>query len=293
MAEKSEDEIVPIRRRHLAIRLRKAREERGLLAEAVAKWAGFSQSTLSRIENAKQRIQVKHVRLLANRYGLEAGELALLLSMAEKSDHRGLLVAHASTIPDFAAAYFDLEQIAVEMWVYEPGVVFGLLQSPEYVRALRQRDQPTATAEELRASVALRQARQDAVVAQRPTIRLVLDEAVLHRLVGSDAVMADQLRRLREVSTDPSMNLTLQILPFAQGGQYGVGMGFTILKFGDSPVMNVVYTEHIQSASYLEAPLDVSRYVDQFNLISESALPPADSRTLLTTLMTDLWNSTD
>lgn len=260
-------------------------------AEDVADWTGISAPVLSRIENAKQRIQVRHVRLLANCYGLDVADLALLLAMAEASDDRGLLVAHASTVPDFAADYFDLEQLAAELWVYEPGVVFGLLQTPEYVRALRQRDQPNATAEELLASIALREARQAAVLGQRPTIRLVLDEAVLHRSVGDDAVMAGQLWRLHQASTDP--NLSLQILPFSRGGQYGVGMGFTILRFDDNHAMDVVYTEHIQSASYLETPADVSRYVNQFNSISENALPPADSRTLLTTLMNDLWNRQD
>lgn len=279
-----------IRRRQLAVRLTELRIARKLSHAEVAEWTGMSQAVISKIENARQRIQVKHVRLLAQCYGLDSPEVDNLLRMAAESNQRGLMVAHSDTAPNFARQYFELEQYAAELWVYEPSVVFGLFQTPEYVHALTLREQPDATPEDVERSVALRKARQE--VLDQPTplkLHVVLDEAVLHRAVGDNpAVMAAQLRRLVELSK--LEHITLQVVPFSLGVHPAVGLGFTVLRFDDDPPgMDVVYFEHLRSATYLEKPADLSRYVAEFEALSRRALPPGNSRELLTTLVRELW----
>lgn len=286
MAERS---APGIRRRQLAIRLTELRKARKMTHDEVAEWTGMSQAVISKIENARQRIQKRHVLLLAQCYDVAAPELDTLLRMAVESNTRGLLVAHASTAPDFARQYFELEQYAAELWVYEPAVVFGLIQTAPYITALTAREQPTASTEELARSVALRQARQSVLSTPTPPqLRLVLDEAVLHRSVGDPAVMAGQLRHLIEVSH--SNHVRLSIVPFDRGVHPAAGMGFTVLRFDDDPPgMDVVYVEHVQSATYYEKPTELARYVEEFEAISAAALPEDQSRALLTTLISDLW----
>lgn len=279
-----------IRRRQLAFRLTELRKARKLSHAEVSDWTGMSQAALSKIENARQRIQVKHVRLLAQCYGVDSPEVDNLLRMAAESNQRGLMVAHSDTAPNFARQYFELEQYAAELWVYEPAVIFGLFQPPEYVEALTLREQPDATPADIERSVALRQARQDAL--NRPTplkLHVVLDEAVLHRAVGDDpAVMAATLKHLIELSERD--HITLQVVPFSLGVHPSVGLGFTVLRFDDDPPgMDVVYFEHLRSATYLEKPADLERYVTEFEAIARRALPAEKSRDLLTTLVRELW----
>jgi len=110
---------------------------------------------------------------------------------------------------------------------------------------------------------------------------------VLHRAVGGPKVMAAQLRHLIDVSKLP--NITLQVVPFAVGAHPAVGAGFTVLRFDDTPGMDVVYAENQRSAAYHEKPTDLEYYVDLFEVLSRRALGPEDTRALLVTLACDLW----
>jgi transcriptional regulator with XRE-family HTH domain len=278
----------PIRRRKLAIRLTELRKSVPKSQVETASWTGLSQSTISKIENAVQPIEVKHVRLLAQCYGVNSPEVDQLLRMAAESDNRGLLVDHSDTMSDFARDYFELEAYAEELRVHEPVWVFGLFQTPAYIRAVHLDSNPNAGEEALRRSVALRVARQERLKADRPPVlRVVLDEAVLHRVVGGPVVMAEQLAHLAAISEKP--NVTLQIVPFAAGSHLALGAGFTVLRFEDTPTMDVVYVQNLLTASYLEKPSDLEHYVRVFQEITRRALGPDDSRALLDTLRRTLW----
>lgn len=282
----------PIRRRKLAIRLTELRKAAGIDQAQAVEWTGLSQTTISRIENAKTAIEVKHVRLLAMCYGVEAPEIDLLIRMAAESNDRGLLVAHSDTVPDFARDYIELEGYATDLWLHEPAWVFGLFQTPAYVRAVRLDSKPDATEEELERSVALRVARQERLHGPTPpTLRVILDEAVLHRSIGGAKVMAEQLAHLVEVSHLP--NVDLRIIPFALGSHAALGEAFTVLRFEGAPGMDVVYTENLRSAAYLEKPSDLDYYVSVFEEISAAALSPDESRHLLDTLKHELWEQPD
>jgi transcriptional regulator with XRE-family HTH domain len=281
----TDHKAAPIRRRQLGIRLTELRKRAGMSQDDAVAATGLSRSTISKIENAEQAILAKNVRLLTQAYGVGAPQLDMLLRMAAESKQVGVYLAHSDTAPDFAKDYFELESYASEVWSFESALVFGLFQSPEYIRAMRLAAKPDATEDELRRAIALRTARQERLYQDSPpTLRVVLDEAVLRRPVGGPEVMAAQIMRLSEVSQLPTV--TLQIAPFAAGGYRGMGSPFTILRFDDTPGMDVVYLEHMRSASYYEKPVDLASYVEVFERLSTLALTPEDSRTLLATLST-------
>ena len=278
----------PIRRRKLAIRLTELRKAVRKSQVETASWTGLSQSTISKIENAAQPIDVKHVRLLTQCYGIDSPEVDQLLRMAAESDSRGLLVDHADTMPDFARDYFELEAYAEELRVHETALVFGLFQTPEYARALFSGSNPNSDQASIQRSVELRIARQTRLRSTPPpTLHVILDQSALHRSVGGPAVMAEQLAHLVEMSDRP--NITLQVFPFTSGVQISTGNSFTVLRFEDMPTMDVVYVEDLRTASYLEKPSDVDHYTQVFHEITRTALSPDESRLLLHTLKRTLW----
>ncbi|CAL9608143.1 hypothetical protein SUDANB95_05534 [Actinosynnema sp. ALI-1.44] len=282
----------PIRRRKLAVRLTELRKAAGLAQTEVAEWTGLSQTTISRIEQAKTPIEVKHVRLLCACYSTDAPELDQLLRMAAESEDRGLLVAHGDTVPDYARDYTELEGYASRLWVKEAAFVFGPLQTPDYTRAARLSWTPDASRAELDRSVALRKARGERLRGPDPLkLRAVHDEAVFHWSVGGPKVMAEQLTQLIEQSTWP--NIDLRIVPFSHGPHRAMGKSFSVLTFEDTPGMDVAYVENERSAAYLEKPSDLAYYVDLFEQTVDAALSPEDSRSLLATLRAQLWEQPD
>jgi transcriptional regulator with XRE-family HTH domain len=283
-------ERVPIRRRKLALALRRLREERKFTQVEVASWTGLSQAAISKIERAEQIISVRNVEVLAACYGVESPTLDQLLRRAQDSEDRGLLVVHGSIVPDHSRDYIELEESAHELRVLEHRWVFGLFQTPAYVRALRQLFAPEVDEADLDQSVALRLARQERLRGEAPLqLRVVMDESVLHRSVGGRKVMAEQVAHLIKVSHMPTV--TLQIVPFARPGHPALGSGFTIVRFADTPDMDVVYEENLRSAVYHEQPNDLKFYGDLFEVISTTALAPDESRELLDTLRRTLGSN--
>lgn len=278
----------PIRRRQLGIKLTELRKAAGMNQDDAVAATGLSRSTISKIENAEQSILAKNVRLLAQAYGVNAPELDMLLRMAAESSQRGVYLAHSDVAADFARDYFELESYASELWALEAINVFGLFQVPEYIRAVRLATKPSATEDELQAAVKLRTARQARLFGDKPPrVRVLLDEAVLRRRVGGPEVMAAQLTHLIEVSLLPTVSL--QVIPFSVGAHAAMGSAFTVLRFDDTPGMDVVYLENLRSATYHEKPADLAAYVEAFERISTIALSPEETRSLLDTVRSGLW----
>ncbi|MBP2334093.1 transcriptional regulator with XRE-family HTH domain [Saccharothrix coeruleofusca] len=273
----------PIRRRQLAYRLAELRDEARMTQDDVVRATGLSRSTISKIENAEQAILEKNVRLLAGAYGVASPELDMLLRMARESNQRGLLVAHADVVADFARDYVKLESYATEVWTLETAFVAGLLQVPEYIRAVRLISKPDATETELRQAVELRAERQRRLTgANPPRLRVILDEEVFGRVVGSPQVIATQIEHLILMSRLPHVNL--QLMPKSAGPYRGMGYAFSVLRFDPAPGMDVAYAEGWLSATYYEKQREVQAHVDLFEQISAAALSPVDTRTALDTL---------
>lgn len=273
----------PIRRRQLAIRLLELRKATGLNQDEVVKLSGLSRSTISKIENAEQSIREKNVRLLAHAYGVGAPELDMLLRMTAEAKQRGVYLAHSDVAPDFAKDYFELEAYARTIWFFESMHVPGLFQVPDYIRALTLARHPDASEEALQQSVNLRTARQARLVGDDPpSMQVIIDEGVLHRPVGGNAVMVEQISHLIEVSKLPT--ITLQLLPLSVGAHPAMVSPFIILRFDDTSGMDVVYVENLVSATYHEKPSDLVEYMTVFEQVKKLALSPRASRVLMDTL---------
>jgi transcriptional regulator with XRE-family HTH domain len=276
-----------VRRRQLGLELRRLREGAGKTPKEAAEWLEIAPSTLSKIELGRISIKGTHVRLLTQLYNIGAPEADTLLRLARESSQRGWWAAYGDTVPDYVRSYLGLEEDAEELWAYESGLVHGLFQTPAYAQAITAAASPNAEHEDIGRLVEVRTARQQRLFAARsPALRVVLDEAVLHHMVGGSNVMRQQLQHIVEVAQSP--HITVAVLPFDAGAHPSIGSAFTLLRFADAEVMNCVYLEHHLGALYLERPADIRRYTAIFEQLVTSALAPDESLQLMTTLASQL-----
>ncbi len=269
-----------VRRRKLGTELRVLRSRVGLTSIEAARRVGWHQSKVSRIETGSSGVKPADVRRLLDAYEVQDAELReLLLALAGGEDGGGRQNwwhAYRGVLPPTYRDFISLESQASEMCTLETSVVPGLLQTPEYARAVTRAALEGVTEEKLDALVEVRVARQDVLRAD-PPLRLdaVLDEAVLRRRVGGPEVMARQLRRLRRAAALPQVRL--QVLPFTAGEHIGITGPFVIFSFSNTADLDVVVLDHLTSSLYLERKEDLQAYVEAFNTLRIHALSPEES----------------
>ena len=149
-----------VRRRQLGAMLRELRVRSGKTVKDAASWLGMSESNVSKIEKARQAIKPPTVRALCQLYDVDSSKVDYLLRLAGESNQRGWWAAYRATVPDWFRKFLGLEADALEIWNYEAELVPGLLQTPEYVRAMTSAGRPGASEEDLAQSVELRLERQ-------------------------------------------------------------------------------------------------------------------------------------
>ncbi|PWI07398.1 transcriptional regulator [Streptomyces sp. NWU339] len=268
-----------VRRRRLGQELRRLRELKGMTAEEVAERLLVSQSKISRLENGRRSISQRDVRDLCGVYEVEDQRVVeSLMQMAKDSRQQGWWHAFGD-IP--YSVYIGLETDAESLRVYEPQIITGLLQTRAYAEAIVQGGSPESSDQENDKRVEVRLRRQGRITADKDPLRLwvVLDEASLHRVVGSRQVMREQLERVMELSQLP--HITVQVLPFEVGAHSGINGQYSILEFADAADSSVVYIEGVTSDLYLEKPHDVQKYTVMYEHLRAQSLNVEQSRRLL------------
>ncbi|MCX4478560.1 helix-turn-helix transcriptional regulator [Streptomyces cellulosae] len=278
--------LVPqsVYRRQLATRLRELREASGLTLTEVSEQIEINQGSLSRIETGERGTTPVLVRALLDCYAVTDTELRddiLDLVRADKEQQKPWWRKYSTVLtPTRYDGYLALEAGAVALANYQPLLVPGLLQTEDYARAVIAQMRPDLGADQVDALVKVRMERQESRLSgERPAeLRAVLDEGVLHRVIGSPGVMRQQFERLAQVGEQP--NVTIQLLPFALGAHPGLYGPFVILTF-PQPTAPLVWLENPNNSVYLESQSDVQNYTDTFDQLRASALSPAETLTRL------------
>jgi transcriptional regulator with XRE-family HTH domain len=262
-----------VRRMLVGAQLRRLRTEAGLSREEAAEAIRASEWKIHRLENGQVGFKDRDIGDLLRLYGVtDPDDIAGFLQFAREANAPGWWQQYGDLLPQWFKAYVDLESAATLIRTYEGQLVPGLLQTEDYMRAVigAHLDEPSEEAER---RVALRMARQTLLTRpDGPRLWAVIDEAALRRPVGSPEAMRGQLERL--IAATKLVNVVLQILPFRAGAHPGMVGAFSILRFADVELPDVVYVEHLTSAQYLDRRDDVNRYLHVMDRISMRAALP-------------------
>jgi len=266
-----------LRRRELGARLRELRLARGLTVEQVSELLLCSPSKVSRMETGHRGATLRDVRDLCQIYDLtDTSQVEYLMGLVREAKQQAWWQSYDL---DYAT-YVGLEQAATTLSYYQSTIVPGLLQTVGYARAMHEGSMPAEfTPERADKLIEVRMRRQQVLTRDPPLqLRVVLDEAVLHRVVGGPGVMADQLRHFNTIAKRP--NVTLQVIPFSIGAHPAMENMFNIIEFGDV-APSVVYVEGLMGWLFLERENDVKRYAQVFKYLCEVALDPKDTIELI------------
>ncbi len=277
-----------VRRRRLGTELRKLRESNGYKLEEVAAQLGVAPSTLSRIETGKAPTKSAYLNQMLESYGVvDPAQRQVLIDMAREGHRKGWWAAYDDVLPSGFDIYVGLEAEATAIRGYETSVVPGLLQTPDYARAVLSEMFPRHTTEQIDRLVDLRMERQRRFD-NEPALDMwaILDEAVIQRPVGGNVVMRAQLKHLLAVTSRPGM--TLQVLPFSCGAHAGHGGAFSILEFPNRTDSEVAYVESVAGILYLEKDREVRARAEAFDRLRAAALAPGASADLIEQVASEL-----
>jgi transcriptional regulator with XRE-family HTH domain len=269
----------------LGIQLRRLREASHVTTAEAAEAIRATPSKISRMERGRTAAKQRDVADLISLYGVtDPAECEELLELARQTSVAGWWQQYGDVLPRWFESYIGLERAASVIRSYEVQFVQGLLQTKDYARAVVLIGNAHAPAEEIDRRVGLRMMRQELLTQPgAPEMWAVLDEAALRRSPGGPEVMRGQLQHLLRVSELP--NVTLQIVPFDAGPHAAAGGPFSILRFPEPDLPDVVYLEQLNSALYLDQPDDVTNYQTIMDQLCVQAATGTASRKMIEALL--------
>ncbi|TLF76695.1 helix-turn-helix domain-containing protein [Nocardia cyriacigeorgica] len=267
----------------LGSRLRRLRESCGVSREAAGDAIRGSHAKISRLELGRTGFKERDIRDLLTLYGVtDDDKREPYLDMARKANDPGWWQSYSDLLPAWFETYVGLEQAATTIRTYEAQFIPGLLQTADYARSVIM----LGNDDETERRVAVRMRRQKILHRRAaPTLWAVIDENALRRPVGGMKVLREQIEHLINISDMP--NVRIQVLPYSAGGHSAAGGPFSILRFPEPELPDIVYTEQLTSSLYMEKRHDVELYMSVMNQLSVQALSPAESLQFLSQILAD------
>lgn len=272
-----------VRMRRLASELRRLRRAAEMSRDDVAAKTDINVVTLYRLETAKGRPQRRTMTTLLDIYDVQGDQRAELMTLLRAAGEKGWLQPYFSSIPEEYSLYIQLESEAESVRNYESLLVPGLLQTPAYARASTAGESPGATTELVDLQAQIRASRQALLTRSNPlTLWVIVDEAVLRRVVGGVDVMREQYEYVISMAKLP--NVTFQVVPFGAGSHPGMLGAFSLLDF-PPPDPSVVCLETIAGSLFQETEVEVAAGTLRYDHLRAMALSPAESTRMVTDLV--------
>jgi Domain of unknown function (DUF5753)/Helix-turn-helix domain len=284
-------------RRLLALTLRDLRTQSGIEPKDAAKAIERDTTWLNKAERAVMTPSASDIKELLRLYGLkiEDGQAEAILAIARTARKRGgWWHSYADVMPDQFGTFVGLEAAASQIRDFETALVPGLLQTPEYARAVLLAGPIAPTKAAIETTMSVRAERQKILDRDDPPeLRVVLDEGLLRREIGGPKVMRAQIEYLIEMSHRP--NIKIHILPYGSGAHPGLDGPFILLDFPPPPAgypttsdPRVVYLETLANDLYLEKPGELTAYSSAWDGLCGLAYTPGLSERHLRTIADDL-----
>ncbi|CAL9377505.1 helix-turn-helix domain-containing protein [Streptomyces cellulosae] len=266
----------------LGRRLHELREAAGLSREEAARILRVAPATVRRMETAEVSLKIPYVQMLLTAYGVPEHEADTFVALAEDANRPGWWQRYHDVLPEWFSLYVSLEGAARIIRSYEPHFVPGLLQTEDYARAVLEAGTiGTAGPETVERHVALRMERQKLLERPDPPhLWVLMEETVLRRPVSGDSrVMRDQLDKLLEFAARD--RVTLQIAEFADGPHPGTYAPFSLFRFAEPELPDMVFTEYLTGALYLDSRKEVSVHLEVLDHMTAGAASARRTEKLL------------
>ncbi|CAL9400256.1 MULTISPECIES: helix-turn-helix domain-containing protein [Streptomyces] len=266
----------------LGKRLQELREAAGLSRDEAARVLRVASATVRRMETAEVSLKIPYVQVLLTTYGVPDEEADAFVRLAEEANQPGWWQRFHDVLPDWFSLYVSLEGAARIIRSYEPHFVPGLLQTEDYARAVMEAGTVGHTSPEtVDRHVSLRMERQRLLDRKDPPhLWVIMDETVLRRPVSTDPkVLRDQLDRLLEYAERD--RVTLQIAEFAAGPHPGTYAPFTLFRFAEPELPDMVFTEYLTGALYLDARREVAAHLEVLDHMTARAASARRTQKLL------------
>ncbi|MFH9657745.1 helix-turn-helix domain-containing protein [Streptomyces sp. NPDC017248] len=247
----------------LGKRLQELREAAGLGREEAARVLRVASATVRRMEMAEVALKIPYVQVLLTAYGVAGEEADAFVRLAEEANQPGWWQRFHDVLPDWFSLYVSLEGAARIIRSYEPHFVPGLLQTEEYARAVMEAGTVgQSSPQAVDRHVSLRMERQRLLEREDPPhLWVIMDETVLRRPVSTrPRVLRDQVDRLLEYAERD--RVTLQIAEFAAGPHPGTYAPFTLFRFAEPELPDMVFTEYLTGALYLDSRREVAAHLE-------------------------------
>ena len=272
----------------LGAQLRRLREGAGVTRDDAGYHIRASGSKISRMELGRVSFKERDVTDLLEFYGVgDLAEREKLVQLTREANATPWYQKFQDVVPDWFHVFVGLEEAAQLIRVYEVQFVPGLLQTEEYARAVILQGAPGLDPDEVERRVALRMGRQKLLTREHPPrYWVIMDEAALRRPMGGRDVHVGQIERLIDLVGEP--NITIQVMPFRYGGHAAEGGAFTIMRFPETDLPDVVYMEYLTGAHYIDKPEEVERYAAVMERLSVAGTSPDRTREILTGMLKDI-----
>lgn len=267
----------------LGKRLQELREAAGLKREEAARVLRVAPATVRRMETAEVALRIPYLQILLPAYGVPEDEVTAFVALAEEANQPGWWQRFSDVLPDWFSLFVSLEGAARLIRSYEPHFVPGLLQTEDYARAVLEAGTigQSGGTEMIERHVSLRMARQ--VLLRRPDaphLWVIMDETVLRRPVCTRReVMGAQLDRLLEAAE--SDRVTLQVAEFAGGPHPGTYAPFSLFRFAEPELPDMVFTEYLTGALYLDSRSEVSTHLEVLDHMTAHAASAQRTKKIL------------
>jgi Domain of unknown function (DUF5753)/Helix-turn-helix domain len=272
----------------LGAQLRRLRDHAGITRDDAGYHIRASGSKISRMELGRVSFKERDVIDLLEYYGItDLAEREKLIQLTREANATPWYQKFQDVVPDWFHVFVGLEEAAQLIRVYEVQFVPGLLQTEEYARAIIMQGAPGVDPDEVERRVALRMGRQKLLTRDNPPrYWVIMDEAALRRPMGGREVHVAQIERLIDLVGEP--NITLQVMPFRYGGHAADGGAFTIMRFPETDLPDVVYMEYLTGAHYIDKPEEVERYAAVMERLSVAGTSPDRTREILAAMLKEI-----
>jgi transcriptional regulator with XRE-family HTH domain len=268
-----------VKSRRLAIVLRRLRTSSGLSAAEVSRQTELSGSKVNRMENAEIGFYMDDLEKLLDFYRVSAQRRVEVMDIARHAEQRGWLRMTSPNLPQDWQTWVDFEDEASGILQFAPLVIPGLLQTPEYAKAVITATGDGLSTDQVDALVASRMARQGLLSRSEPLgLKVILCESVLTQPFGAAGAQGRQLRRL--IDDAAQEHITIQVLPIEAGFHPGLGGPFIVLEYDAEA--SLVLLENKVSSLFLDEEEHIETYSRTWSTLVDLSHGPDESLDLIT-----------